>query len=758
MFDGRNRKRYDVSSTSSRAKKNTKVEPVIKLFTQSMTSTTINNKSSSSSSSSPPSVGNIRVVQNGTVDRMTSENNLKLLPKAVQSESKVKPATTTTRPTYVSDDNNNNSIRSPICNGALTENLQQIKSDTGSGNAVSSEQVRVENDRKTGSTSSSKPLAAVVRINGSMSNVGLVEEIVNQKFTANSEEPKASPVVCRYNRNEQKPGQSSDEFVRSLRSVRHSPNNASAASVEAKVVNGSVDGVDQIEKADDKVTRIVNNVPTAPTDKTFPKAAAGSNLHKPAGTISNTVDTIPNTVGTISNRVGTVPNIVDTVPNTVGTVPNTVGTVPNTVGTVPSTVSTVLKMHCNTPKTAGNVPSTLTVNNVLNTNDNRSSQKIPIKVDSVPKRGATVPTTVASVPDTVRPNNVGLPAVVTNGCGISIDNCNASSTLIRDYSDNTKQPRPSNSPSSNHLQNGKESLKGNSSTPPIKSSPRNVVTAVVKSCDVITNGHSDDAKVVAACKDDPAAHLLQIDNRNRVLVAEKEDEKRRDLDDDDDDDEPDHPYFIRKAEEVAGPVTILNRRGSIRGVRNQVRSNVATFADRKTGKESANYAVLENGKVVLYTTSVSIVRETHDKCLLVRRILETHMVDYEERDIFLSKESHRELIHRAGDVELPQVFLDGYQLGSAKEIERLNEVGTLKKIFRHFKKRQQPKCCTNCGGYRYVPCTSCHGSKKSRRNCFTEEFSALRCTFCDENGLVKCEKCNRPQSESGAAKATKNGF
>ena len=50
--------------------------------------------------------------------------------------------------------------------------------------------------------------------------------------------------------------------------------------------------------------------------------------------------------------------------------------------------------------------------------------------------------------------------------------------------------------------------------------------------------------------------------------------------------------------------------------------------------------------------------------------------------------------------------------------------------------------CDRCGGYRYVPCPHCHGSKKSlHRNHFTEEFCALRCIACDENGLVKCDNC-----------------
>ena len=41
-----------------------------------------------------------------------------------------------------------------------------------------------------------------------------------------------------------------------------------------------------------------------------------------------------------------------------------------------------------------------------------------------------------------------------------------------------------------------------------------------------------------------------------------------------------------------------------------------------------------------------------------------------------------------------------------------------------------------------LPCPVCNGSKKSmHRNDFTAQFVALRCTHCDECGLVKCDYC-----------------
>jgi len=70
--------------------------------------------------------------------------------------------------------------------------------------------------------------------------------------------------------------------------------------------------------------------------------------------------------------------------------------------------------------------------------------------------------------------------------------------------------------------------------------------------------------------------------------------------------------------------------------------------------------------VVLYTTGVKVVRDTYDKCLRVKKILQTHMVRYEERDISISRDNHRQLAERLGgssNVDLPQVFADGLHIG-----------------------------------------------------------------------------------------------
>ncbi|XP_013417328.1 glutaredoxin domain-containing cysteine-rich protein CG31559-like isoform X2 [Lingula anatina] len=188
---------------------------------------------------------------------------------------------------------------------------------------------------------------------------------------------------------------------------------------------------------------------------------------------------------------------------------------------------------------------------------------------------------------------------------------------------------------------------------------------------------------------------------------------------------------------------IVSGKGTVRGFKNRVRAGIVTFLEQQD-KNKKNYKVLEKGKIVVYTTTMRIIRDTYEKCQKVRYILQNHMVRFEEKDVFMNRDHQKELIERLGEdeVTVPQVFADGVLLGGVEALDNLNESGELRKIFRHFKKITVNQMCEKCGGYRYVPCSVCHGSKKSTyRNHFTTEFCALRCMQCDENGLVRCDLC-----------------
>lgn len=73
----------------------------------------------------------------------------------------------------------------------------------------------------------------------------------------------------------------------------------------------------------------------------------------------------------------------------------------------------------------------------------------------------------------------------------------------------------------------------------------------------------------------------------------------------------------------------------------------------------------EAGKVVLYTTTMGIVRDTYQRCLQVRQILRTHLVKYVERDVFMSREVQKEIRERLGGdtIAVPQLFVEGNLIG-----------------------------------------------------------------------------------------------
>lgn len=199
----------------------------------------------------------------------------------------------------------------------------------------------------------------------------------------------------------------------------------------------------------------------------------------------------------------------------------------------------------------------------------------------------------------------------------------------------------------------------------------------------------------------------------------------------------DHAYSIPED----GSLTIRSHRGTIRGVKNRVRAGIATFLRDPNVK---GFGEREQGVVVIYVTTLAILRDTWARCVKVRKILRNLLIKVDERDVFMSRENQVELMDRMAMVEvnLPQVFVNGQYLGDADVIEKLNETGELRKILRPYKSLTVTTVCGKCGGFRMLPCTICDGSKKSmHRNDFTEQFIALRCTVCDDCGLVKCDRC-----------------
>ena len=71
------------------------------------------------------------------------------------------------------------------------------------------------------------------------------------------------------------------------------------------------------------------------------------------------------------------------------------------------------------------------------------------------------------------------------------------------------------------------------------------------------------------------------------------------------------------------------------------------------------------GKIVVYMTSLSAVRDTYGECRKVVLMLRGHRVSVQQKDIMLHDEYHKELKERLDDetVTVPQVFINGHHIG-----------------------------------------------------------------------------------------------
>ncbi|KAG7203646.1 hypothetical protein KM043_013681 [Ampulex compressa] len=186
---------------------------------------------------------------------------------------------------------------------------------------------------------------------------------------------------------------------------------------------------------------------------------------------------------------------------------------------------------------------------------------------------------------------------------------------------------------------------------------------------------------------------------------------------------------------------IRSAKGTVRGVKNRVRAGIATFLQEPSSKA---YVEKEKGRVVVYTTTSGIVRETFYNCMKVKQILRTHMVKYEEGDLFGNTELQVQLRERLGTpvIRLPQLFIDGQYIGEVDKVEELNESGDLRRMLKPYQSDDACATCLFCGGHQWLLCPTCNGSKRSVHcNDFTAEFVALKCARCDPNGLIRCTYC-----------------
>ncbi|KAJ8650910.1 hypothetical protein MRB53_003933 [Persea americana] len=170
------------------------------------------------------------------------------------------------------------------------------------------------------------------------------------------------------------------------------------------------------------------------------------------------------------------------------------------------------------------------------------------------------------------------------------------------------------------------------------------------------------------------------------------------------------------------------------------RVRIATAALRSFNSLATRSEPVSDGekRIVVYLTSLRVVRKTFDDCRSVQSILKGFRLSIDERDLSMHPGFLDELKGILGkkNLTLPRVFIGGRYMGGAEEIRQLHETGELKKILEGFP-RAEPGVCGGCGGLRFVLCGNCSGSHK----CYSEKGGFRICSTCNENGLVRCPAC-----------------
>ena len=144
-------------------------------------------------------------------------------------------------------------------------------------------------------------------------------------------------------------------------------------------------------------------------------------------------------------------------------------------------------------------------------------------------------------------------------------------------------------------------------------------------------------------------------------------------------------------------------------------------------------------RVVIFYTSLRVVRKTFEDCRAVRSILRGFRVPIDERDVSMDAQSLDELQGIVGrkSLNLPMVFIGGRYVGGADEIRQLHECGELKRLIQGLPVVDL-RGCDSCGGFRFVLCDECDGSHKV----YTGKCGFMTCLACNENGLIRCPSCS----------------
>ncbi|PNX58676.1 glutaredoxin family protein [Trifolium pratense] len=152
-------------------------------------------------------------------------------------------------------------------------------------------------------------------------------------------------------------------------------------------------------------------------------------------------------------------------------------------------------------------------------------------------------------------------------------------------------------------------------------------------------------------------------------------------------------------------------------------------------------------KVVIYTTTLRGVRRTFEACNAVRAAFDAFGVQICERDVSMDsgfKEELRELLKgKEATVVPPRVFVKGFYIGGAEEMLKVVEEGLLGEVLQGLPRKVVGGVCEGCGDMRFLPCFRCNGSCKMVLHKQKQGNAVVvKCSDCNENGLVLCPLCS----------------
>ncbi|XP_061359531.1 uncharacterized protein At5g39865 [Gastrolobium bilobum] len=152
-------------------------------------------------------------------------------------------------------------------------------------------------------------------------------------------------------------------------------------------------------------------------------------------------------------------------------------------------------------------------------------------------------------------------------------------------------------------------------------------------------------------------------------------------------------------------------------------------------------------RVVIYTTTLRGVRRTFEACNAVRAAFEAFGVLICERDVSMDSGFREELkvLLKGKEREAmvpPKVFVKGYYIGGAEEMLKVAEEGLLGDLLEGLPRKKVGAVCEGCGDMRFLPCFHCNGSCKMVVGHKQGRTVVIKCTDCNENGLVLCPVCS----------------